>query len=176
MSNARREHHRQIVAELADTAMALARSIAEKALAAETVAETIELTGAYERVARSVRLSIDLCEKLDRHDRDDARAACADRYVGLSVHGAARQRQHDDRVDAVRAGVRRSIEQECEGEDSDAFEAALNLALEEAALNDGFDSIPAAQWTTTLRRKLGLPEHLTLDVPNPRPGPRPAPS
>jgi hypothetical protein len=171
MSNARREHHKQVVAELAETAMALARSIAEKALAAESVEQTIELTQAYERVARSVRLSIDLCEKLDRHDRDDARAARADRYVGFSVHGAARQRQHDDRVDAVRAAVRRSIEQECEGEDSDAFEAALELALEEAALNDGFDSISAGQWTAVLRKKLGLPEHLTLDVPDPRPTP-----
>lgn len=171
MSSSRREHHKAIVAELADTAMALARSVAEKALKADTVQETVELAQAYDRVARSVRLSIGLCEKLDRLDRDDERAARDDRYFGRSVHGAARQRQREDLVEAVRAAVRRSIEQECESEDVEAFETAMNLALEECAMADDFDRRSVAQWAAILRRKFGLSEQLAFDAPRRGPAP-----
>jgi hypothetical protein len=157
-----RDHHKQLAAELADTAMALARDIAAKAMAAEAVEDKIALAGAYDRLARAVRLSIQLCEKLERPQ-------AAEDAAGLTAAERAAGAKFTLRKAQVRDAVRRSIEQDYEGEDAELLEAALDVVLQEQALSQRFMDRPAGETVTIVRKILELPEHPKVWLPDLKP-------
>lgn len=157
-----RERHKDFAAELAESAMALARDVAQAALTAQAVAEKVALTQAHERLARSVRLSIQLCERLERAERDEA-----DRSPGAAAPPLeALERRVEPQVALrkaqVRAAVRRSIEQDYEGEDAELLETALDIFVNEQALSREFMTRPAAEAVGQIRKGLRLREHPRL--------------
>lgn len=153
-----RDRHLQFAAELAEAAMVLARDVAQAALAAQAVADKVALTQAHERLARSVRLSIQLHEALER-----AAAEAAEPVL------AALERRHAPQLELrkaqVRAAVRRSIEQDYEGEDAALLEAALDAELAEHALTLRFMNRPPIETAAILRKALRLPEDLCIRLP-----------
>ncbi|WP_091741088.1 hypothetical protein [Phenylobacterium immobile] len=156
------DRHKEFAAELAEAGMALARDIAEAALKAEAVADKIALAGAHERLARSVRLTIQLCERLERNAAQAERPSDQPDITALERRLAP---QLDLRKAQVRAAVRRSIEQDYEGEDAEILERSLEGLLEEWALTRRFLDEPPMAMVSVLRRKLKLPDDLRVELP-----------
>jgi hypothetical protein len=157
-----RDRHKEFAAELAETAMALARDIAEAALKAEAVADKIALAGAHERLARSVRLTIQLCERLERNEAQAERPGDQPDITALERRITP---QLDLRKAQVRAAVRRSIEQDYEGEDAEILERALEGLLEEWALTRRFMNEQPIEMVSLLRRSLKLPDNPRIELP-----------
>lgn len=143
--SSRLEQFKDMLAELAEGAMALSRDQLEKSLAAEARDDKIAYAQAHERAARSVRLSIALHQKLERGEREPAAAALSPNQKGLI-----------DRQGMLRAAVRHSIRQEYEGEDVETLETALNVLLDEYVMDRGFAFEPLRPYAASIRKTLGL--------------------
>lgn len=158
--------HQPLIAELAETAMAMSRDIAAAALAARAVEEKIALATAYEKLARSVRLSVALAAKLEREERAEARRARAAAEAGMSPELRALTSRIEQRKAVVGEAARRAIERDCEGEDAEVLEQALGDVLEELALLPRFASAPLSDLAAEVRRLLRLPETLAVSLPD----------
>jgi hypothetical protein len=167
-----RDRHKEFAAELAEAAMALARDVAQAALQTEAVADKVALTQAHERIARSVRLSIQLYERLERRERE----AADDGAPALAAMERRLQPQLDLRKAQVRAAVRRTIEQDYEGEDAELLETALDLTLAEQALTARFMDQPAIEAVNLIRKTLDLPDRLRIWLPDLKADPKAAPA
>lgn len=137
----------RMLGELADLAMGLARDMAGKARDAETREDAERFTLCFERMARSVRLSIALQRRLDRDARRDL---TAERSDAVCVRKAQ-----------VRAAVRTAIRDESGlAQFSKArldLESELDERLAEDALYEAFLEAPLDLAVARLRRALGLP-------------------
>ena len=132
--------HDQMLSEIAGLAMDLARDFAGRAKAAETVADAERLALSFERMARSVRLSIALQRRLHRDLR-------ADRAEAVEVR---RKQVRAALIPAIHATTRRL---------SERFEreSELDVALAEEAFHEAFVQTPLASCIARLRDRLGLP-------------------
>src|SRR5450432_968107 len=72
---AKRERAEQILGEFAELSLMLARDLAVQARAAEDTDEKVALTTAFQKMARTTRLTLALDFKLDREAARDAAAA-----------------------------------------------------------------------------------------------------
>jgi len=72
---AKRERAEQILGELAELSLVLARDLAVQARAAEETEEKVALTAAFQKMARTARLTLALDAKVDRDAARDAAAA-----------------------------------------------------------------------------------------------------
>ena len=146
-----------------DDASALATSLAEAieadraaAAAAETrqtvAARTTAIAMAYARIARAIRLTILLAERLDR--------------------GWARTNTVDDRPTMakrqIERGVKDAIAREAQGERADHLTSALTDRLETLDTEDEFDNLSPEQIIALICRDLGLdPARMTIRSPIP---------
>lgn len=157
-----------MLVELAEAGMEISREMMVGVRKARSQDERIAYAAAHDRAGRSVRLSIQLHERLERHEREAARAEA----LGAPPSLAALERKLDPQLDLrkaqVRAAVRRTIEQDYEGEDADVLATALELSLAEHALTGRFMESPAAETVVRIRKTLELPD--LKDAPPERPG------
>lgn len=151
-----------MLVELAEAGMEISREMMVGVRKATTQDQRIAYAAAHDRAGRSVRLSIQLHERLERHEREAARAEVQIQAGGLEPSLAALERRLDPKLDLrkaqVRAAVRRSIEQESEGEDTELLETALDICLNEQALHWEFTSRPAIETVSQIRKGLRLRE------------------
>jgi hypothetical protein len=132
-----------MLGELADLAMDLARDMAAKAKKSESLEDAERYTLAFDRMARSVRLSIALSRRLERdHLRDQSH----------------RQSEVVDlRKSRLRARLRSEIaEADVSFKRSLELERELDATLAEDALYQSFVDLPLDEAIYSLRDRLGL--------------------
>ncbi len=76
--SAKRERAQEILGELAELGLMLARDLATQARACEGVEEKVALVAAFQKTSRAVRLTLALGGQLDRQAAKDAREAAKD--------------------------------------------------------------------------------------------------
>ena len=191
---ARRERQDEVLAELSELGLTLARELHARALAAETPQDADKLALAFQRVSRGVRQTFALELKVERErraaDRDAAveeleaatrlaREAEAEARAPKPVDPAiaeARARVRE-RKDRVRGALNRLIWTEAEGdeEERDVLVEDLGYRLDEAARREDFLDIPLDTLIRQLKLDMGLSGDLRLTASEaPRPPP-PAP-
>lgn len=124
--------HAAGLAQLAELGLALARDLAESALAAETPDEKAKLASAFHRLSRSVRQTYALEAKLSAEAAREKAAADRD---------AARAR-HDACVRRVRPTLVRLIWDEYEGADAEELEEDLDATLQAGLDEDDLAAPP----------------------------------
>lgn len=177
------DQFKAMLVELAEAGMEVSREMMIGVRKSNTQDERIAYGQAHDRAARSVRLTISLYEKLERAEREATRQEALAAEPPL----AALELRHDPKVGLrkaqVRAAVRRTIEQEHEGEDARMLEAALDVVLAERALNYRFRNEDLDKAVSEIRKVLKLPDRVRFWLPDPEapddpptPVGRPAPS
>jgi hypothetical protein len=146
------ERHGRVLAELAELGLTLARTLHEKALAAETPEAACELGLAFHRISRSVRQTLALEARLERERLRLVREAREER------HAAERQRQDGlpQRKARVRAAVERLIYTEADETEIEALFEELEPCLAAAALTDDFVLGPVQAQVDRICADLGL--------------------
>jgi hypothetical protein len=138
--------------ELAELGMELAREMAGRAKAAGTTAEAERCAEAFDRLARSVRLTYSIRSRLEREARQ-VRSLDAASFQARSV---ARRKQ-------VRAAVLRTLRADAPEREYERLVFALDQRLGEAALYEAFVDGPLAVQIERIRRDLGLPRRETAN-------------
>ena len=163
------EQHDRMLGELADLAMDLARDLAAKAKQSDSLEDAERFSRAFDRMARSVRLTIALQRRLHADARRDW---SAERITAVELRKAQ-----------VRATVRASIRETWDNPFAGARldrERDLDERLAEEALHQAFLDAPLDVVITRLRQTLGLPPESTSPSPwrgeGPGMGVAPAPS
>lgn len=134
--------HVALLDELVELGMSLARDVQAAALAAETVEEKASLAAAFHRVARTVRQSLALRQRL----LNEARRLAAERArEAVAVHKAQ-----------VRARVREMVWNEAEPSDCAALVEELDDRLSDVEHLEGQASETVEGAIARLRRELGL--------------------
>lgn len=159
------QRHGRILARLSELGLSLAETVHQRALAAETPAETAELGLAFHRISRSVRQTLALEAQLERGRLQDA---AQDRAVA--------ERSREALVQHRRAQVRLAVERLIwdEHEDRDEVEDlldGLHQRLDLQSLTDDFITTPVEAHIQRLCADLGL-AHADEDdasVATPRP-------
>jgi len=138
--------------------MDLSRDVAARAKAAETAKDAEALALAFDRIARSVRLTIALQNRLTR-DRQQLQ-----RDVRADVAEAA-----DLRRKQVRAAIARDLRTEIESE-NERFRLLnrVNERLQEDALEASFVEGPIEACIARIRQGLGLPPEPPANDPQPQ--------
>ena len=144
----RTEQRARMLGELADVAMDLARDMAGRAKAAESLEEAERMTRAFDRMARSVRLTLSLEARLERELKSEARAAHGEALDAIQV----RRKQ-------VRARLMAVIRAEVPRAERDRLEFELDVSLAEETLYTAFLDGPVE----TVIARLGV--HLRLFEP-----------
>jgi hypothetical protein len=143
------ERHAQVLAELAELGLGVARRLAELALTAETPKEAADLGVAFHRVSRSVRQTLALDAKLARdHLRLGAEAreeAQADRRVRL-----------ERRKGQVWKTLENEVWNEYEGDEVEDLLQDLDARLSADLTADDFDAEPVEAHIARLRADIGL--------------------
>jgi len=162
MSNAtvKRERAEQMLGELAELSLMLARDLATEARAAEAAEEKVALTTAFQKMARTTRLTLALDFKLDRDAARDvvaaakaAQEAAADaapresrimRAAGAADRHLTELSPEETQKRRVKGVLNRLLWYESEG-DHDEYEVLiedLDARLYEAAAAPGFAGMP----------------------------------
>jgi hypothetical protein len=170
----KRERAEQILGELAELGLMLARDLAVQARAAETPEERALLTEAFHKTSRTVRLTLALSFKLDRDASRDAReaareaeaqAAEAERRESRIIKPApGRITPEENQKRRVRNILNRLLWTEAEG-DSEEYEVLredLDARLYEACDAPGFAEMPIAVLAETLARDMRLTGELVI--------------
>ena len=123
----RTEQRARMLGELADVAMDLARDMAGRAMAAESLEEAERMSLAFDRMARSVRLTLSLEARLERELKSEARAAQAEALDAIQV----RRKQ-------VRARLVHVIRAEAPRAERERLEYELDARLAEETLYTAF--------------------------------------
>lgn len=161
MSNERMEiqaRHGEILAEVADLSLKLARKLHERAMAAETEEEVQAAASAFHRISRSLRQTLALEARLERDSRRDAiearRFAEEDRRERLKARKA-----HVGNVGS------RLIWTEAERDDIGRLLVDLKRWCDEEAFHEErFLSSPVEAVIARLKRDLGLASPPPLPV------------
>jgi D-serine deaminase-like pyridoxal phosphate-dependent protein len=150
-STVKRERAEQILGELAELSLMLARDLAVQARAAEDTEEKVALTAAFQKMARTTRLTLALDAKLDRDAARDAAAAA--RAAEEAAVDAAAEAAHRHLTDPspeetqkrrVKGVLNRLLWNESEG-DQEEYEVLvedLDARLYEAEDAPGFADMP----------------------------------
>jgi hypothetical protein len=169
-----------ILGEIAELGLMLSRDLAVRARQSEDPDETVALTQAFHKTARTVRLTLALDFKLERDAarsaREEAREAQADAEAAekagrLAAHTPAPPSATERRQDRVRNLVNRLIWNECEG-DSEEYEVLfddLGARLDEAARSDDFATLPIETLARRIAADMGLSGEVTLTLCEPAP-------
>jgi hypothetical protein len=171
---AKRERAEQMLGELAELGLMLARDLAVQARAAENLEEKVALTAAFQKTSRAVRLTLALDFKLAREAARDAaeaareaRAAAADTALRESRIMQAAQAAHIDLTDPtpaeiqkrrVRGVLNRLLWDESEG-DQEEYEVLvedLDARLYEAEDAPGFADLPIEVLAQKLKADMRL--------------------
>jgi len=164
----RAEQRARMLGELADVAMDLAREMAERAKAADSLEEAERFTRAFERLSRSVRLTLGLEARLERELAAEARTARVETRDAIQV----RRQQVSARLEAVMLAEVPRAERE-------RLEYELNRRLYEETLYTAFLDGPVEDVIARLGAHLGLFEPAAANDGerlSPWRGPRPAPA
>jgi hypothetical protein len=143
----RTEAQDQMLAEFSDLAMDLARDAATCAKQVEGAHEKAELMLAFERIGRSLRLTISLQRRLGREAR-------ADRTEAIETR---RQQVRTVLLPVVRAQTDHLGERY-------EREAELDERLAEEALHEAFADLPLETCLERLRNLLDLPPHIPFPL------------
>lgn len=164
----RAEQRARMLGELADVAMDLARDMAERAKAADSLEEAGHFTRAFDRLARSVRLTLGLEARLERDLRAEARTVRIETREAILL----RRQQVSARLESVmRAEVPRA--------EREGLEYEMNRRLSEETLYTAFLDGPVEDVIARLGAHLGLFEPAAANDGerlSPWCGPRPAPA
>ena len=179
-TTAKRERAEQILGELSELGLMLARDLAVQARAAEEPAEKVALTEAFQKTSRAVRLTLALDFKLQRDaERDaaeaarDARAEDADAALRESEIMKAAQAAHrhltqpspqENQKRRVRGVLNRLLWTEAEGdaEDYEVLLEDLDARLYEAEDAPGFADLPIELLAHKLKADMGLADELVV--------------
>ena len=164
------EQHDRMLGELADLAMDLARDLAAKVKQSDSLEDAERFSRAFDRMARSVRLTIALQRRLHADARRDW---SAERTTAVELRKAQ-----------VRASVYATIRDASGLKDYDVrrvqMERELDERLAEETLYQAFLDTPLEVVITRLRQTLGLPDDPRFPSPwrgeGPGMGAAPAPS
>jgi hypothetical protein len=164
-----------LLVELVEAGMEISREMMVGVRKATDHDQRIAYAAAHDRAARSVRLSISVHERLERAEREAARETAAPAAPSLEVLERRINPKLGLKRAQVRAAVRRSIEQEHEGEDAAMLDEALDTFLSEQALSYDFMNRSASETVNIVRRSLRLPQTLKMWLPEARDEGKPAP-
>jgi hypothetical protein len=143
------ERHAQVLAELAELGLGVARRLAELALAAETPKEAADLGVAFHRVSRSVRQTLAL----------DARLARDHLRLGAEVREEA-EAQRRVRCERRKGQVWKTLEaevwREYERDDVEEVLEDLDARLSADLTAEDFDAEPVEAHIARLRADIGL--------------------
>jgi hypothetical protein len=151
------EKHDRMLDELADLAMDLARDLAAKARDADSLEDVQRLSRAFDRMTRSVRLTVALQRRLYSDARRDGSAerttavALRKAQVRACVHATIRD------ASGLKSYEVRRVEMERE----------LDERLAEQALYQAFLDTPLDVVIAQLRHTLGLPPAPLSETPRP---------
>ena len=172
--SAKQERAEQILGELAELGLMLARDVAADARAAEDPDQKVALTDAFQKLSRTVRLTLALDAKLDRDAARDAReAARTDAEAedarlrerrGLETAEAARPSREETQKRRVTAVLNRLIWDESEG-DQEAYDVLLedlDARLYEAEDAPGFADLPIEVLAHKLKTDMRLSGELVV--------------
>ena len=180
MSTAKRERAEQILGELSELGLMLARDLAVQARAAETPEEKVALTEAFQKTSRAVRLTLALDFKLQRDAARDAAEAAreakaeeADAALRESEIMKAAQAAHrhltqpspaENQKRRVRGVLNRLLWNEAEGdtEDYEVLLEDLDARLYEAEDAPGFADLPIEVLAHKLKTDMGLAGELVV--------------
>jgi len=180
MATAKRERAEQILGELAELSLMLARDLAVHAREAEDADEKVALAAAFQKMARTARLTLALDAKLDRDAARDAAAAAkaaqeaaADRALRESRIMKAAEAAHLAMTDPspeeiqkrrVRAVLNRLLWNEAEGdqEDYDVLVEDLDARLDEIEAAPGFADLPIEVLARKLKADMRLVGELVV--------------
>lgn len=160
------DRHSQILTELSQLGLVLARDLQARAMAAQDDATAAELGLAFHRISRSVRQTLALEARLerDRVRRHLERRAEAARETEVRV---ARRRSE------IHSAMEHAIWTETEREEVDSLMEYLDDSLDLAARSDGFMEETVETHVARLRIDLGLPVRAPAPADAP-PVPQPA--
>jgi hypothetical protein len=171
---AKRERAEQILGELAELSLMLARDLAVQARAAETPEERAVLTEAFHKTSRSVRLTLALSFKLDRDAAHEAREAAREAEV-LAAEAALREQRaaepaprrvtpEENQKRRVKNVLNRLLWNESEGdeEEYDVLLEDLDTRLYEIEDAPGFAEMPIEVLAETLARDMRLCGELVI--------------
>lgn len=161
----------QMLGELAELDLALAKRVHAKAMAAEEPDQINSLSRTYQRVARSVRQTLALKARMQLQREKAAREAPPAPIVRDPVRIA---RRADDLRVAVKRVISAEYEYEYENDRDEGMRDYLRGLLEECLVDgsadDGFGLEPLDQHIFAVCRSLGLPELTAAgwrDLPDP---------
>jgi hypothetical protein len=178
--SAKQERVEQILGELAELGLMLARDLATEAKAAETPEDKVALTEAFQKTSRAVRLTMALDLKIDRDRARDARdaereaaALAADKALRESQIMRAAQAAHshltqpsptENQKRRVHQVLNRLLWTEAEGdqEDYEVLLEDLDARLYEAEDAPGFADLPIEPLVRTLAKDMGLSGDFTV--------------
>ena len=178
-----------ILGELAELGLMVAKELAVRLRESEDAQETVALAGAFQKMSRTVRLTLALNAKLDR---DAARDAAAEARTEAEVQAQAARAAEQRRAEEARAAkaaepadpakvrkarvynlVRRLLWNESEGED-ETFEILtdeLDTRLDEAARHPDFLDMPIEALAKRILADMGITAPFALSLTEPRPAP-----
>ena len=179
-TSAKRERAEQILGELAELSLMLARDLAVQARAAEDAGEKVALTAAFQKMARTARLTLALDFKLDRDAARDAAAAAkaaqeaaADAALRESRIMKAAQAAHhhltqpspeETQKRRVTSVLNRLLWRESEGdqEEYEVLREDLEARLDEAQDAPGFADMPIEVLAHKLKADMRLSGQLVV--------------
>jgi hypothetical protein len=165
---AKQERAEQVLGELAELGLMLARDLATQARAAEDTEEKVALAGAFHKTSRAVRLTLALDFKLGREaSRDAAEAAREGKAQADDAALAAAEAAHLAVTDPtpaeiqkrrVRGVLNRLLWNESEGdqEEYDVLREDLDARLYEAQDAPGFADLPIEVLAQKLKADMRL--------------------
>ncbi|MBS0359922.1 MAG: hypothetical protein JSR98_00970 [Proteobacteria bacterium] len=177
---AKRERAEQILGELSELGLMLARDLATAARAAEQPEEKVALVAAFQKTSRTVRLTLALDFKLQRDAEREARAAAKDeaaeaadaalrdskimRAAEAAMVEMTRPSPRENQKRRVKAVLNRLIWNEAEG-DEEEYEILLedlDARLYEAEDAPGFADLPIEVLAEKLAKDMRLSGELVV--------------
>jgi len=180
-----------MLGEFAELSLMVAKDLAVAVRETPEAAEKAALAGAFEKVGRSLRLTLALVDKLER---DAARDAAEDARVAREAEAEAvrlAKFQHIEDLCAPKARepegpieirkarvvslVKRFLWNESEGEDEtyDILTEELDARLDEAARNPQFLDLPLETLAKRILTDFGITAPFALSLGEPKPPPTP---
>jgi hypothetical protein len=144
------DRHRQMLGELAELSLSLARRLHGQAMAAEAPAEAERAALSFHRISRSLRQTLALEARLERETQRFALEAERRAEAARQARTAARRRQ-------VQGAVEGLIWTEVERSDTHEALRRLKLVLEVEAEEPGFVEAPLEVLVAGVCQEIGLP-------------------
>jgi len=168
---AKRERAEQILGELAELSLMLARDLALRARAAEDAEEKVALTTAFQKMARTTRLTLALDFKLDREAARDAAAAAKTAEEAVADAAAEAAHRHltepspaETQKRRVKGVLNRLLwnESESDQEEYEVLLEDLDARLYEAEDAPGFADMPIEVLAQKLKADMRLTGELVV--------------